>query len=558
MDAPVHQRPKILFAIFSVGKTKKKKHRIYSLKAWSAISAQNSPCHNQQAVEGELKEIRDREKGRGGLRGEMRSKEKRREKREKAERLDSGEKDHPHQRAECGTSKNPCGIGLGNFFVSPRFALIGSLESPPSISLKATRKPECTGLIRDSQSPPSNSLRATRKPDVLVLSEIAGKGLVVVREGISTPNAPYLSPLVTGLDSAQPHGLGWCSGPKEEKIWTQPNRMGWADVPARRTVAARGSTRRRHQKKNPTAGGPDRLLPLFFPRRRRPADQAKNTPFRYSAIFLPADLVVVEGVLEAVAADLWTALLRAAAGETTGGGELDGVDGPEEEETLLRGGRGRRRRNLGRRLKKGGSAAEKMKMAKGDDGEMGKRLWLLASQPGKRKMEKIFRGEAGGLFFGRPAHTFTLVYFHGRPAHTYSKWSIFRGDRPTHSHWSTFTGDLPTYTHSGLFSRATDPYSHTGLFSGATCPHILTLVYFQGRPAHTLTLGRPAHTYSLWSIFKGDLPTLSHWSVFRGDLPTHTHSGLFSGATDPHSYTGLFSRATFPFDWVYLRSHLAI
>ncbi|KAJ6860031.1 hypothetical protein NC651_036384 [Populus alba x Populus x berolinensis] len=30
------------------------------------------------------------------------------------------------------------------------------------------------------------------KPDVLVLSKIAGKGLVVVREGISTPNAPYL------------------------------------------------------------------------------------------------------------------------------------------------------------------------------------------------------------------------------------------------------------------------------------------------------------------------------------------------------------------------------
>ena len=42
------------------------------------------------------------------------------------------------------------------------------------------------------ESPPSNSLRATRKPDVLVLSEIAGKGLVVGREGISTPNAPYL------------------------------------------------------------------------------------------------------------------------------------------------------------------------------------------------------------------------------------------------------------------------------------------------------------------------------------------------------------------------------
>ena len=56
-----------------------------------------------------------------------------------------------------------------------------------------------------------------------------------------------------------------------------------------------------------------------------------------------------------------------------------------------------------------------------------------------------------------------------------------------------------------------------GLFSRATCPRILKLVYFQGRPAHTLTLvcfhgrpahtltlvyfhGRPAHTYSLWVV----------------------------------------------------------
>jgi len=31
----------------------------------------------------------------------------------------------------------------------------------------------------------------------------------------------------------------------------------------------------------------------------------------------------------------------------------------------------------------------------------------------------------------------------------------------------------------------------------ATCPHTLTVVYFQGRPAHT---------YSKWSIFTGDLP----------------------------------------------------
>jgi len=45
-------------------------------------------------------------------------------------------------------------------------------------------------------------------------------------------------------------------------------------------------------------------------------------------------------------------------------------------------------------------------------------------------------------------------------------------------------GDLPILKKSGLFSMA-------------TCPHILTLVYFQGRPAHT---------YSRWSIFTGDLP----------------------------------------------------
>jgi hypothetical protein len=84
-------------------------------------------------------------------------------------------------------------------------------------------------------------------------------------------------------------------------------------------------------------------------------------------------------------------------------------------------------------------------------------------------------------------------------------------------------GDLPILKKSGLFSRATCPHTHCGLFSRATCPHIHTLVYFHGRPAHTY----------------------SRWSVFKGDLPTQTH-------------TGLFSRATCPFDWVNLRSHLAI
>jgi hypothetical protein len=125
-------------------------------------------------------------------------------------------------------------------------------------------------------------------------------------------------------------------------------------------------------------------------------------------------------------------------------------------------------------------------------------------------------------------------------------------------------GDLPILKKSGLFSRATCPHTHTGLFSRVTCPNILIVVYFQGRPAQT---------YSLWSIFRGDLPKHTHvglfsgptcpniltlvyfhrrpahtyslWSIFRGDLPTHTHASLFS-------------RATCPFNWVNLRSHMAI
>jgi len=72
--------------------------------------------------------------------------------------------------------------------------------------------------------------------------------------------------------------------------------------------------------------------------------------------------------------------------------------------------------------------------------------------------------------------------------------------------------------------------------SWVTCPFCRKLVFFHGRPAHTLTLvyfhGQLVHTYSFWSIFKGDQPT--------------------------HTYPGLFSRATCPFDWVNLRSHLAV
>ena len=106
-------------------------------------------------------------------------------------------------------------------------------------------------------------------------------------------------------------------------------------------------------------------------------------------------------------------------------------------------------------------------------------------------------------------HPLTVVYFQGRLAHIYSKWFIF-------------TGDLTTHAHSGLFSRVTSPHTYAGLFSRATCPHPLTVVYFQGRPAHTY----------------------SKWSIFTGNLPTHVHSGLFSRATSPHTHAGLFSRAT--------------
>jgi hypothetical protein len=84
-------------------------------------------------------------------------------------------------------------------------------------------------------------------------------------------------------------------------------------------------------------------------------------------------------------------------------------------------------------------------------------------------------------------------------------------------------GDLPILKKSDLFSRATCPHTHTSLFSRATCPHILIVICFQGWPAHTY----------------------SRWSIFMGDLPTHTHCVLFS-------------RATCPFDWVNLRSHLAM
>jgi hypothetical protein len=47
-------------------------------------------------------------------------------------------------------------------------------------------------LISSLESPPSNLLKATRKPGYWSYQRFAGKELVVIREGISTPNAPYL------------------------------------------------------------------------------------------------------------------------------------------------------------------------------------------------------------------------------------------------------------------------------------------------------------------------------------------------------------------------------
>ena len=61
-------------------------------------------------------------------------------------------------------------------------------------------------------------------------------------------------------------------------------------------------------------------------------------------------------------------------------------------------------------------------------------------------------------------------------------------------------------------NRDFDNLAH-GLFSRVTYPHMFIMVYFQRRPAHTLTR----------SIFMGDLPSHSHWSIFTGDLPTHVH-----------------------------------
>jgi hypothetical protein len=109
---------------------------------------------------------------------------------------------------------------------------------------------------------------------------------------------------------------------------------------------------------------------------------------------------------------------------------------------------------------------------------------------------------------------------------------VYFHGRPAHTYskWSIFRGD---------------EHTHTDLFSQATCLHMFILVYIQGRPTHTLIMvyvhGRPTHT-------------CSSWSSFRGDRTTHSH-GLFSWATCPHTHTGLFSQVTYPhmFSLVYFQ-----
>jgi hypothetical protein len=139
-----------------------------------------------------------------------------------------------------------------------------------------------------------------------------------------------------------------------------------------------------------------------------------------------------------------------------------------------------------------------------------------------------------------------MVYFHGRLALTLTL--VYFQGRPTHtcSSSSIFRGDWPSHSH-GLFSWTTCPHTYIGLFSRATCPHMFILVYFQKRP--TLTLGLFSWVtcpHTHIGLFsRATGHTCSFWSIFRGDRPTHSH-GLFLWATCPHTHIGLFPRATCP------------
>jgi len=88
----------------------------------------------------------------------------------------------------------------------------------------------------------------------------------------------------------------------------------------------------------------------------------------------------------------------------------------------------------------------------------------------------------------------------GLPSDPLSQWLWFFKRK-----WFIILGDLPFWRKVVYFHRRP--------------VHTLTLVYFHEWSVYTLKLvyfhGQPAHTYSLWSIF-------------RGDLPIYTHAGLFS------------------------------
>jgi hypothetical protein len=60
-------------------------------------------------------------------------------------------------------------------------------------------------------------------------------------------------------------------------------------------------------------------------------------------------------------------------------------------------------------------------------------------------------------------------------------------------------------------------------------------------------------------VIMGDLLLKKKIGLFlRATCPHTLKHGLFSGVTYPYTHAGLFSRATCPFEWVNLRSHLAI
>jgi len=133
-------------------------------------------------------------------------------------------------------------------------------------------------------------------------------------------------------------------------------------------------------------------------------------------------------------------------------------------------------------------------------------------------------------FFGIPATLFSLLLFFGFLLIYYFCiflyfFHFFVGNpKMGNNRFPLFTmlmkQNIINVMHSKLVKKKKRKKKMISL-SWATCPFWWKIVYFQGRPAHTLTR----------SIFMSDLPSNSHWSIFTGDLPTHVHHGLFSRAT---------------------------